>query len=241
MPLAHPLDRPVWSALTGERQAHLAQGDRSSALRLAPEYGLFAVAADDAPESLSALAALNTTPAGLGLVETRPVALPPGVAFKQAACAQMTASALTASTAPAPAFEALGEADAPEMLALATLTEPGPFFEKTHRLGDFVGVKRDGRLVAMAGERMKPDGFTEVSGVCTHPDWRGRGYAGGLMRIVTDRILSRGETPYLHAYAANTCAIALYQSLGFSVRTPVTFTVLAGPRGDGHGGTYGHG
>lgn len=241
MRLAHPLDRPVWSALTGERQAHLALGDRTSALRLMPEYGLFAVAIDDTPESLAALAALNTAPAGMGLVETRDVPLPPGLAFRQAACVQMTAAALTAGRAPPFAFEALDEADAPDMLALAALTEPGPFFEKTHRLGDFIGVRQDGRLIAMAGERMKPDGFTEVSGVCTHPDWRGRGYAGGLMRAVADRILSRGETPYLHAYAANTGAIGLYQSLGFSVRAPVTFTVLPGPEGDDDGRTYSHG
>ena len=241
MDLAHPLDRPVWSALTGERQAHLALGDRSRALRLHPDYGLFAVAVDDTPESLSALAALNTAPAGLGLVETRATALPPGVPARQAACVQMTAATLTRSVGPTLSFEALGEADTPEMVALATLTEPGPFFEKTPRLGDFIGVKHGGRLVAMAGERMKPDGFTEVSGVCTHPDWRGRGYAGGLMRVVADRILARGETPYLHAYSANTGAIALYESLGFSVRTPVTFTVLAGPGGGEDGGTYGHG
>lgn len=240
MILAHPLDRPVWSALTGERQAALALGDRARALRLAPEYGLFAVAADDSPESLAALAALNTTSAGLGLVETRDVPLPPGMAAKQSACVQMTAAALTAGS-PDLAFEPLVEADAPEMLALATLTEPGPFFAKTHQLGDFIGVRRDGRLVAMAGERMKPDGFTEVSGVCTHPDWRGRGYAGGLMRIVAARILARGGTPYLHAYAANTGAIALYETLGFTVRTPVIFTVLAGVQGGGIERTYGHG
>ncbi len=241
MILAHPLDRPVWSALTGKRQAHLAVGDRATALRLAPDYGLFAVAVDDSPDSLAALAALNTAPAGLGLVETRDVALPPGVPFKQAACVQMTAAALTASNNPAFAFEPLVEVDAPQMLALAALTEPGPFFEKTHRLGDFVGFKRDGRLVAMAGERMKPDGFTEVSGVCTHPDWRGRGLAGGLMRIVAARILARGETPYLHAYAANTGAIALYGTLGFAVRKRITFTVLAGNQGGGNERTYGHG
>ena len=120
------------------------------------------------------------------------------------------------------------EADAPEMLALATLTKPGPFFDKTHRLGDFIGVKRDGRLIAMAGERMKPAGFTEVSGVCTHPDFRGQGLAGGLMRIVTERILARGEQALLHAYADNTGAIALYETLGFSIRSPVS-VILTGP------------
>lgn len=127
------------------------------------------------------------------------------------------------------AFQPLGETDAAEMLALATLTVPGPFFEKTHRLGDFVGVKQDGRLIAMAGERMRPAGFTEVSGVCTHPDHRGHGYASALMRVVTQRILERGEQAFLHAYAANTATIALYESLGFSVRAPVTYTVLEGP------------
>jgi predicted GNAT family acetyltransferase len=119
------------------------------------------------------------------------------------------------------------------MLALATLTEPGPFFEKTHRLGDFVGVRAGGQLVAMAGERMKPDGFTEVSGVCTHPGHRGRGYAATLMRHVAARILARGETPFLHAYATthththnNHAAIALYQRLGFALRREILMTRL---------------
>ncbi len=85
----------------------------------------------------------------------------------------------------------------------------------------------------MAGERQKMEGFTEVSGVCTHPDWRGRGYARALMRVVAGRILDRGETAFLHAYASNTGAVALYESLGFSVRTPMTLTVLA--RADGQG------
>jgi hypothetical protein len=79
----------------------------------------------------------------------------------------------------------------------------------------------------MAGERMKPDGFTEVSGVCTHPDHRGRGYAGALMRLVARRILDRGETPFLHAYASNTGAIALYETLGFTLRREVLMTRLS--------------
>ncbi|MEI9852841.1 MAG: GNAT family N-acetyltransferase [Sphingomonas sp.] len=121
----------------------------------------------------------------------------------------------------------LGDADAPEMLALATLTEPGPFHAHTHSLGDFVGIRVGGRLAAMAGERMKLPGFTEVSAVCTHPDFRGRGYAGALMRVVIGGILARGETPILHSYATNRHAIALYESLGFRTRAELVFTVLA--------------
>ena len=224
---AHPLDRPVWSALTN-RQAALAQGD-ARALRFDPDYALFAAAADASPENTAAVGALNTSPHGMGLVEAGDMPLPPGAVVRaQAACVQMVAAALNPGGR-AVAFEPLGEADAAEMLALATLTVPGPFFEKTHRLGDFIGVKQDGRLVAMAGERMKPDGFTEVSGVCTHPDFRGRGFAGALMRVVTQRILERGEQAFLHAYAANTATIALYETLGFRVRTTVTYTVLDGP------------
>jgi len=224
---AHPLDRPVWSALTS-RQAPLALGD-ARALRFDPAWALFAAAADAAPESTAALGALNISPHGMGLVEAGDMPLPPGCSVRaQAACVQMVASTLTGGGKTV-AFEPLGEADAAGMLALATLTVPGPFFGKTHQLGDFIGVKQDGRLIAMAGERMRPSGFTEVSGVCTHPDHRGHGYASALMRVVTQRILERGEQAFLHAYAANTATIALYETLGFRVRAQVTYTVLNGP------------
>lgn len=226
MTASHPLDRPAWSALTG-RQAHLALGD-ARALRFDPDYAQFAGATDGSPESLAALGALNISPNGLGLIEVGDPALPPGAVVRSKADGvQMVAGSLNPGGRDAP-FEPLGEADAAAMLALATLTAPGPFFAKTHRLGDFIGVKVDGLLVAMAGERMKPEGFTEVSGVCTHPTFRGRGYAGALMRVVTQSILERGEQAFLHAYATNTTAIALYEALGFSIRTPVTYTVLHG-------------
>jgi predicted GNAT family acetyltransferase len=162
----------------------------------------------------------------VALVETQEIPPPPGTkVFQHAICNQMTAAAITPGAA---RFEIvpLCDADAGEMLALATLTEPGPFFHRTHQLGDFIGVKQNGKLVAMAGERMKPDGFTEISGVCTHPDHRGRGYAGGLMRIVAQKILTRGETPFLHVYDHNAGAIALYEALGFRFRAAMHLTVL---------------
>ena len=223
---AHPLDRPVWTTLT-TRQAHLAQGD-GRALRLAPAYGLFAAAADGSDESLAALAALVPLAGALATVGTAEPGPPPGLAAEPHILWQMACRRLTQAPAP-PAFEIvdLSEADADQMLALATLTKPGPFFERTHQLGAFVGVKdADGRLLAMAGERMNPPGFTEVSGVCTEPDQRGRGYAGALMRVVAGRIAGRGETAFLHTYAHNTGAIGLYESLGFSLRREVTMTVL---------------
>lgn len=236
--MSHPLDRPIWSSLT-TRQAHLAVGD-GRALRFNADFALFAAGADGGPEAAEAVGALIPERGVVGLVEAGPVALPTTARIvTQAACVQMTLQDLTPSRGADPDWIDLTEADAPEMLALATLTEPGPFFSKTHRLGDFVGVRIDGRLAAMAGERMKPDGFTEVSGVCAHPDFRGRGLAGALMRIVTARILARGETPFLHAYAHKPEALALHQAVGFSVRTPITFTVLT--RSDDDERTYGHG
>jgi predicted GNAT family acetyltransferase len=151
--------------------------------------------------------------------------VPPGLAVvKQAMLAQMV---LERPVAAEPVeFLELGDADAPEMVALATLTEPGPFVEATHRLGEFIGIRIDGQLVAMSGERMRAPGLTEVSAVCTHPDWRGRGLAGKLMRVVMARIVARGETPFLHSYASNAGAIALYEKLGFRVRREVIATFM---------------
>ncbi|MGK6320430.1 GNAT family N-acetyltransferase [Sphingomonas sp. DT-204] len=219
------LDRPVWNALTSGWAA-LAEGD-ARAWRLKRNYGVFGAAPDRSPESLAALAALVPAGGELWMVEKEPWPTPPGTRVdRSAACVQMVAEVITG--APKPPFEIvpLGEGDAPEMFALATLTEPGPYAAHTNRLGAFVGVRQDGRLVAMAGERMRMPGLAEVSGVCTHPEFRGRGYAGALMRTVAQRMLARGETPFLHAYATNAGAITLYESLGFRVDGEVTASVL---------------
>jgi predicted GNAT family acetyltransferase len=225
MDFARSLDRATWSALsTRHAQFALVQG---GARRYDPTYGVFAAVENRSAASLASLGALVAAHGDVALLEVDPPTDVPGVAVvSQDIGVQMVATRLTSGPSSGCEIVSLHEDDAPDMLALATLTEPGPFFERTHRLGDFFGVKVDGRLVAMAGERMKPEGFTEVSGVCTHPDHRGRGYAGALMRQVARRIRERGEVPFLHAYASNRGAIALYETLGFTVLREVLMTRL---------------
>jgi predicted GNAT family acetyltransferase len=224
---AHPLDRPVWSAFTG-RQADLALRD-GGALRVHPDFGLFAATADHAPETLAALGRLVRAHGGeVGVVERfDPPPVPGTQVANRAILWQMVAETLAEPKPVGFAIQPLTDADAPEMLTLAALTAPGPFFSRTHELGDFVGVKLDGRLVAMAGERLRPDGFTEVSGVCVHPGHRGQGYAARLMLHVAWKIRDRDETPFLHSYADNAGAIGLYEALGFRFRCEQVLTVLA--------------
>jgi ribosomal protein S18 acetylase RimI-like enzyme len=120
----------------------------------------------------------------------------------------------------------LGAADVPEMLELVAQTEPGPFLRRTVELGDYLGIRRDGALVAMAGERFRVDGWTEISAVCTKPDHQGQGLASSLMGALIAGIQRRSERVFLHAMSANTGAIRLYETLGFRVRERVTLTVV---------------
>jgi ribosomal protein S18 acetylase RimI-like enzyme len=114
---------------------------------------------------------------------------------------------------------ALDEAHVEEMRALARLTRPGPFAQKPIGLGDWVGVFDAGRLVAMAGERLHAGNLHEVSGICTHPDAQGRGYARALSGRVVNRMLASGQLPILHVLSSNVRAIGMYEALGFVKRT----------------------
>ncbi|MEV0621794.1 GNAT family N-acetyltransferase [Nonomuraea sp. NPDC050404] len=117
----------------------------------------------------------------------------------------------------------LGADSVPEMLDLVARAQPGPFWPRTHELGTYLGIRDNGTLVAMAGERLRPPGWTEISAVCTAPEARGRGHAARLVSALVAGITARGERPFLHAAEANTGAIALYERLGFATRKHVTF------------------
>ena len=112
------------------------------------------------------------------------------------------------------------------MLALVELTKPGPFSKRTPELGSYLGIHEDGKLVAMAGERLKPYGYTEISAVCTHPDYRGRGYASSLVTVLIERIAGRNEIPFLHVRKENVDAIRVYEKLGFKTRRKINIVVV---------------
>lgn len=212
--LAHPLDNPVWSALT-TRHAHLAQGGalaRRYPAEISPIAGL--PAADAA--NVAALETLVGVGDDMGTAGPFVPVLPPNWEVLQetrvtqmvrAGCEPLDEGDVDASR--------LGAADVADMLGLVELTQPGPFRVRTIELGRYIGVREGGRLVAMAGERMWLDGFREVSAVCTRPEAEGRGLARALMGRVVNRMLRAGETPFLHVMSANVRAIGVYETLGF--------------------------
>ena len=212
--MTDPLDRPIWHALSG-RQAGFAIGT-GLVRRCRPEVSPFMACANDSPAALAGVAGLLRGGEAVFFIQRDAVPVPPGTrVIERGTGLQMIADRFV-ETPPPPGIVALGEADAAAMLALATLTQPGPYRARTHELAQYWGVKdADGRLLAMAGERLKLPGMSEVSGVCSHPDARGRGYAALLSRHVASEIVRRGEVPFLHVYAANDGAIRLYEKLGF--------------------------
>ena len=221
----HPLDYPVRSSLFGH-QADLAVGD-DRARRYARDVNLFASARDDSESSLAALAGLVQPGEEVYILQVPRIVVPADLDITLSAKGvQMMAPRPLAGSVETDDVVTLGPEDAGDMLALATLTNPGPFLARTGAMGHFRGIRVDGRLVAMAGERMRMAGYTEISGVCTHPDFTGRGFARRLSSIVAAGIEARGETPFLHAWASNEAAIALYASLGFEQRAFVDVAIV---------------
>jgi ribosomal protein S18 acetylase RimI-like enzyme len=223
--VTHPLDRPVWNALNG-RQAGLAVA-QGAAVRIDPRYGPFAAARDDGEEAQDALVGRLKSGEEVWLVESEAWPTPPGMHCRMTAPLLQMVGALPDGRDADDGCIPLDETHAEDMRALALATEPGPWAERTHRYGPFFGIVRDGRLEAMAGERMLPaPGLAEVSGVCTWPEFRGQGHAARLIRRVIAGFAERGDTPFLHSYAGNAKAIALYESLGFRPRREMVVTVL---------------
>jgi ribosomal protein S18 acetylase RimI-like enzyme len=223
--MTHPLDNPIWTALTTRQQA-LAQGD-DLARRFPPEIGPLCAVHDEADEAAyRSLAKLAEPGESLILFQEPPQRLPQGWEIEMRGFLTQMVLEEPMPDVPPAEMDVLSDADVPDMLALTQLTKPGPFRERTHTLGTFYGIRQEGRLVAMAGERTNLPGYTEVSAVCTHPDFQGRGYARVLMAQVMRNILERGDTPYLHAWHDNYGAIRVYEKLGYRQRKLLNLGIL---------------
>ena len=215
--LERQLDNPVWSCLT-TRQARLALGD-ARVRRYPPEFSPIAGFPATGSPSVEALEHLVEVGDDIGAIGPRVPALSTNwETVLETQLAQM----IRIERKPLPEGDvesvALGGSDVADMLALVEITHPGPFRLRTIELGNFIGIREKGRLVAMAGERMWVANCREVSGICTHPDVQRRGYARALTGRVVNRMLRAGQTPFLHVIATNTAAIETYHALGFERR-----------------------
>ena len=227
------LDNPRWSSLTGAH-AHLAEGN-DLVLRYPVDVSPFAaVRSWDDPDVWDAIVDV----AGRGAEFPGPpadVALPAG--WERVALLDGVQLVETDRLRTRPDDEAvlLGADDVPDMLALVERSRPGPFLPRTYLMGRYVGIRREGRLVAMAGERLQPEGWTEISAVTTDPDHRGQGLATHLVLDVAHHVRERGARPMLHAAGNNANAIRLYEALGFRLRTRTAFGAVRTPRGPSAG------
>jgi ribosomal protein S18 acetylase RimI-like enzyme len=214
-----PLDNPMWEALTsGHAGLAIAHG---SARRYPYEIARFAGLAT--PGAVGDLEPITEPGDVVAFFTTDALALPGGWSLlQQRTIEQMIAGARL----PAPRHELvpLADDDVPEMLELAALTQPGPFFARTIETGRYFGVKVDGRLAAMAGERLRLSDFTEISAVCTHPDHQGHGYGRSLVAALVNLTLDEGRAPFLHVKQENG-ARALYEKLGFTTRADMYLTI----------------
>jgi ribosomal protein S18 acetylase RimI-like enzyme len=221
--MSHPLDNPVLASLAGPHARFaLAEG---RAARYPADMSPFCALPDNPDAADWAAAARLVRPGETVLFPAQDRPAPSGWEPVWAGeGVQLTAEGLAGR--PDPEAVPLGAADVPDLLALTGRTQPGPFLARTVELGRYLGIRRDGELVAMAGERLRPPGWTEISAVCTAAAWRGHGLAGRLTLAVAAGITARGDTPFLHAIATNANAIRLYEQLGFRYRRDVLFPVF---------------
>jgi GNAT superfamily N-acetyltransferase len=219
------LDNPIWSALT-TAHSHFALGG-PHAKRYPAEVAPFIAVAEPSAGAATALADLVAAGEIVNIISVTPKLEAGWTLLATGNIVQMA----WRDDAPAPVEDPdeilpLGDADNAEMLALTALVFPGYFRRRTPEMGEYFGIRQQSRFAAMAGERMKLSGCQEISAVCTHPDFTGRGYAARLINHLVARQLRRGITPFLHVNETNTRARNLYERLGFADRASLPLWLM---------------
>jgi ribosomal protein S18 acetylase RimI-like enzyme len=218
------LDNPIWSALTTEHR--LLARSHGLARRYPPDVSPLAALLHPTNDAFADLQRLVSPGEQVALFTASPLDVPGN--WQVSRSRWIDQMICEASLAPPPVAPLpLGATDVPEMLELTAATEPGPFSAQTIQMGNYFGIRAsDGRLVAMAGERLQSTGFAEISAVCTLPEFRGRGYARDLTTFLAAQILAAGKTPFLHVKSENGAKV-VYQKIGFRLRADICLTVIS--------------
>ena len=219
----HPLDNIAWNSLTTRHRALGVVGEKAAAYH--PQISMIAAVAEETTEAYNELATIIQQGDPVALIGNKvPDNIPQWTIMRRAEAYQMTTDKPIDYRQAE--VEPLTPVDVPAIMELVKLTNPGPFSHRTIEMGTYIGIKKHGQLIAMGGERMKPQGYTEISAICTHPEHRGKGYATTITGILTNHILEQGETPILHVFTQNTPATKLYQKLGYKTRTKIPVTAI---------------
>lgn len=216
----HVLDNPVWHALTTQHAGLALTAD--GAARYPASIVPFAAVAEATPRAADQLASLIDDAESIFVVGLPP-AEPPGWTLEPKKPVLQMVCPRRPAEVPGPPVTTMTAAEAPDMVALTDLVFPGFFRERTLDMGAYYGIYDGRRLAAMAGERMRLDGYQELSAVCTHPDYTGRGHAQRLLALLCNSAFDRGFTPFLHVYVDNARAIGVYRKLGFEDRVVLPF------------------
>jgi len=215
---AHLLDNPIWSSLTTKHASFAVM--QGNACRYPPQIAPFAAVNTSDASALAQLEGIINGGESVYLVGLAPE-LGAGWRVESAFPIPQLVCSTPAVVRSGPDAVTLTEANRSDMLALTALVFPGFFRARTVEMGRYIGIYHGRVLAAMAGERMRMDGYQEISAVCTHPEFIGRGYAQRLVALLVNAVLERGDTPFLHTHRENARALALYDHLGFKIRTEV--------------------
>lgn len=220
-----PLDNLVWHALKSEQKLLSEESSNGCAVRFRPDVSPFCGMRDESEESWAGLSELTGSEGVALLMGPKLSAIPPDWELLLAEVATQwlprnlpLIDPHTSTNTTTAEFFPLQDEDVPEMLALAEMTEPGPFMRRTIDTGCYVGLRREGELIAMAGERMRSGDWIEVSAVCVHPEAQREGLGARLTLAVAESIQIQGKRPMLHVREGNEAAIALYNRIGFEFR-----------------------
>ena len=218
------LDNPIWSALSTEHR--LLARSHGLARRYAPDVSPLAAFLHPTQDAFADLQRLVSPGEHVALFTASPLDVPGGWQIDRSRWIDQMICESSLDSPPLAPLR-LGTTDVPEMLDLTAATEPGPFLPQTIQMGSYFGIRAsDGRLVAMAGERLHSTAFTEISAVCTHPEFRGCGYARNLTTFLAAQILAAGKTPFLHVKSENEAKV-VYEKIGFRLRAAIYLSVIS--------------